>query len=161
MKMSQWKWIKMWEFTQDFSFPCYLMYGWARCSALNVSRAPHLSCWAYCKHRCGARLSPASTAPLETRFCHVVTGEPQPPYFPDGLTGMPHPTVTGMGCFKSATEIQQLLLSYSRFPQLLHMASYRRYHWSMRIYFSRCIPKHEHIHHLRTTFFPPIHDLSI
>lgn len=51
-------------------------------------------------------------------------------------TGMSHPEVTKMGSFGECHINLAALAFYSRFPHLLHVASYRNYYWRNIHYFS-------------------------
>ena len=59
------------------------------------------------------------------------------------LTGMSQPEVTNMGSFEECHRNVAALAFYSRFPQLLHMASYRNDYWRNIYNFFKCIPRHE------------------
>lgn len=72
--------------------------------------------------------------------------------FPNELcTGMSQPEMTKMGCFQEFKGNLAATAFCSRIP-LLYMASYRRWVLLNVYYFFTRTPKHEKIHHLRTSF---------
>lgn len=142
--------MKTWKFTREFAFPFVISYVtsvWSFCSASATSRISQrrmrslidsvcLPCgpWNIFRWWCGFWKNPAASS-FQTSYaqgCHSQRWQKR-------------------AVFKSSREIWQLQLFILEFHFFTWHLIEGEYYW-MSIIFFKCIPKHEKIHHLRTSF---------